>query len=202
MTQGLLLNIGRAWVEAAARREAPALTAAHAAAADEAAQQGFPQSVIDWLVALVVAPHGLTDAWTLPLIPMGLTYAVAGALGAVIPEQHLAWVGGLASVVHFSMDLGAAPSVAMVAGLVVLHECGRDFAAYCVLLTYMLVLHLPVHYTRVIPDTPAWCWLGLLAFTALSWKMQPLGLLKGSALCRRAAVALIAAHTVANLGLY
>ena len=81
MTQGLLLNIGRAWVEAAARREAPALTAAHAAAADEAAQQGFPQSVIDWLVALVVAPHGLTDAWTLTLIPMGLTYAVAGALG-------------------------------------------------------------------------------------------------------------------------
>ena len=103
---------------------------------------------------------------------------------------------------HFSMDLGAAPSVAVVAGLALLHECGRDFAAYCVLLTYMLVMHLPAHYTRVIPDTPAWCWLGLVAFTALSWKMRPLGLLRGSSLCRRAAVALVAAHTVANLGLY
>ena len=75
----------------------------------------------------------------------------------------------------------------------------RDQVAYCMLLAYMLSIHLPFHYLRVIPDTPALGWLLLAAFAAGSWKAKPLVVMQCSGMCRRAAVTLIVAHTVANI---
>merc|ERR1711907_67776 len=102
---------------------------------------------------------------------------------------------------HFSGDFGCAVSVCIVVGLVGLHFASLDFPAYCVLVAYMLCIHLPLHYLRVLPVTPVLGWLALFAFTCASWLARPLGMLRGSALCRRAAVSLIVAHTLANVGL-
>ena len=74
----------------------------------------------------------------------------------------------------------------------------RDQAAYIGLLVYMLGVHLPFHYLRVVPNTPWYGWLLLLTFTVGSVRAKPLALMQCSSMCRRVAVALIVAHTVAN----
>ena len=130
---------------------------------------------IEGVVALLIAPHGLTDLWALPL------------------------AGAVASTVHFAMDLGWCVSSALVLFCILCHASSRDHLAYCALVAYMLAVHLPIHYLRVAPVTPVAGWLLLAAFTAGSWKANPLAMLRCSRLWRRAAVTLIAAHTVANL---
>jgi hypothetical protein len=154
---------------------------------------------IEGVVALLIAPHGLTDLWALPLAPMGATYAVCCALGALCPQRGLPLAGAVASTVHFAMDLGWCVSSALVLFCILCHASSRDHLAYCALVAYMLAVHLPIHYLRVAPVTPVAGWLLLAAFTAGSWKANPLAMLRCSRLWRRAAVTLIAAHTVANL---
>jgi hypothetical protein len=181
------------------RREYAVCVAAHTASSAAAADESVLQWAIDTLIALLVVPHGLTDAWALPVIPMGISYALsAGAFGSLCPERWLPLVGAVASVVHFAMDLGYGLSSCLVLACIVCHVRQRDQVAYCLLVAYMLLIHLPQHYTRVIPDTSMPGWLALAAFAAGSWHARPLVLLRASSLCRRVAVTLIVAHTIAN----
>ena len=98
------------------------------------------------------------------------------------------------------MDLGYLCSLGLVFGCVCCHVQKRDDLAYNILISYMLLIHLPWHYLRVIPATQVFGWVLLAAFAGVCWWARPLALLRGSSWCRRAAVMLIAAHTVANEG--
>lgn len=160
--------------------------------------EGKLMQAIEVLVSLLVVPHGLTDLWALPLIPMGVTYAVCCVLGGLCDERWLPLIGAVASVAHFAMDLGWCFSSALVLACITCHVRSFDQGAYCMLLGYMLSVHLPYHYLRVIPDTPLLGWMLLAAFAAASYLAKPLVLMQCSGLCRRAAVTLIVAHTVAN----
>jgi len=187
--------LDRAWD--VGRREY--VVASRAAAAAATTDEGGLQRAIDTIIALLVVPHGLTDAWALPVIPMGLSYGLSAVLcGVLCPERWMPLVGAVASVVHFAMDLGFGMSFCLVMACIACHVRQRDQVAYCLLVAYMLLIHLPHHYERVIPDTPLWGWLALGAFAAGSWQVKPLVLLRVSSLCRRVAVTLIVAHTVAN----
>jgi hypothetical protein len=159
----------------------------------------YSQRLVDAVIAVLVVPHGLTDAWSLPMIPMGTAYALSCSFGMVCPERYLPFVGGVASVVHFAGDLGYPISIALVVGLVALHERDCDKAAYVILLAYMVSVHLPGHYSRVASSTPTPGWIALLMFACVSWAMEPLCLLRDSVLYRRLGVALVVAHTVANM---
>jgi hypothetical protein len=187
--------LDRAWD--VGRREY--VVTSRAAAAAATTDEGGLQRAIDTIIALLVVPHGLTDAWALPVIPMGLSYGLSAVLcGVLCPERWMPLVGAVASVVHFAMDLGFGMSFCLVMACIACHVRQRDQVAYCLLVAYMLLIHLPHHYERVIPDTPLWGWLALGAFAAGSWQVKPLVLLRVSSLCRRVAVTLIVAHTVAN----
>jgi hypothetical protein len=154
---------------------------------------------VDALIALLVVPHGLTDAWALPPLPTAAAYASAAAATALCPDSWLPHLAAAASTAHFAGDHGLAPALALMAALLALHATARDPAAYALLLAYMLAVHLPRHYARVAADTPAAGWTALLALAAASWAAQPLPRLRASPTARRLAVALVAAHTAANL---
>ena len=166
---------------------------------DEVGNLDVSQRVIDTVIALLVAPHGLTDLWALPFSTMMVSYAAMAVCGAMCSEHYLPLVGFVASVIHFATDLGYLSSFGLVFGCVCCHFRGRDDLAYKVLLAYMLLMHLPFHYLRVIPDTSIGGWLLLVVFAGASWWVRPLALLRGSTICRRVAVILIAAHTIANV---
>jgi hypothetical protein len=151
------------------------------------------------LIALLVVPHGLTDLWALPLRPVLAAYACCGLACALCPAPWLPAVGLAASVTHFAGDLGWGGGAAVVAWCVGCHARQRDPLAYWLLLGYMLGVHLPAHYGRVAAHTPPAGWLALGALGAGSLWLGPLRLLQRSEPCRRAAVALVAAHTLVNL---
>jgi hypothetical protein len=159
------------------------------------------QCVIDGAIALVIAPHGLTDAWALPLAVWVPSYLIAALVGGLCPEVQLPWIGGLASAVHFAGDVGLWYALALVLLLVGLHlKAGNrgDTAAYVVLLSYMFAVHLPIHYARVGPSTPVWGWAALFLFACGSWAVDPVLLFRTSSVCRQAGVTLVLAHTIAN----
>jgi len=169
-----------------------------AAARQAGASDGPAMRLAEALVAPLVVPHGLTDLWALPAAPTAAAYALCGALGALCPRRLLPLLGACASVAHFAADLGWPGSCALVLLCAGCHARQRDGAAYCALLGYMLCVHLPRHYLRVAPATGPAGWALLAVFAGASWAARPLALLRGSALCRRAAVALVAAHAAAT----
>ena len=157
------------------------------------------EAAIETIVAVLVVPHGLTDLWAVPPVLMGLSYGISCVLvGGMCPERWLPLCGAIASVVHFGMDLGFCFAACLVLACITCHVRQRDQAAYIGLLVYMLAVHLPFHYLRVVPNTPWYGWLLLLTFTLGSVRAKPLALMQCSSMCRRVAVALIVAHTVAN----
>ena len=157
------------------------------------------EAAIETIVAVLVVPHGLTDLWAVPPVLMGLSYGTSCVLvGGMCPERWLPLCGAIASVVHFGMDLGFFFAACLVLACITCHVRQRDQAAYIGLLVYMLAVHLPFHYLRVVPNTPWYGWLLLLTFTLGSVWAKPLALMQCSSMCRRVAVALIVAHTVAN----
>eukprot|EP01047_Picozoa_sp_COSAG01_P076455 COSAG01_NODE_13428_length_1587_cov_0.811828_1_plen_165_part_10 len=64
-------------------------------AADHLGASLYSQRVVDAVIALLIVPHGLTDAWSLPLVPMGLCYLCTGIMGALWPEQLLPLLGAV-----------------------------------------------------------------------------------------------------------
>jgi hypothetical protein len=84
-------------------------------AADQLGASLYSQRVVDAVIALLIVPHGLTDAWSLPLVPMGLCYLCTGIMGALWPEQLLPLLGAVATVVHFAGDVGYLPALCLTA---------------------------------------------------------------------------------------
>ena len=153
------------------------------------------QWAIDTFIALLVVPHGLTDAWAIPVIPMGICYSLSAIVVGCLCRNggFHSWVRWQGRAFRYGSWLlsviipvpacrmpcaTARPSCILFAGGV--HAADSSAAA----------LH------KVIPATPMAGWLALAAFAAGSWS-RPLVLLRASSFCRRVCDVIVA-HTIAN----
>jgi hypothetical protein len=95
------------------------------------------------LAIAVAAAHGSTD------IVRGkklLTYAIAAL---PLPGWCVTIGFAISSLFHFANDVGLLGSVAGHSALLGLHQLGRQQTALTMLLTYMVLVHVPAHYARV-----------------------------------------------------
>lgn len=101
----------------------------------------------------LVAVHGLTDLWTLR--PGKLSpYLLAAVPWPSTTAPFLA-----ASVAHFSRDIGAASSVLLHVSWAMLWVLAGPEVAIATALCYMVIVHLPCHYARVLRRCPDRHWI-------------------------------------------
>jgi len=103
----------------------------------------LPTQWPNWALAFV-AGHGLTDC------VLGQRLVCYVLLLLPLPDWAVTCLFGAASLVHFAADVGVHLSVALHLTLLALYAVARKELAFSLLLVYMTLFHVPVHYAGVL----------------------------------------------------
>ena len=95
---------------------------------------------MDTLINLVVCPHGLTDLWEYSPVTLVEAYGGGAILAMALPDKVVLWVFLLVSTFHLGKN------VTLVVTPTALWSVE---AAKSLLIIYMVLEHLPAHYSKV-----------------------------------------------------
>ena len=150
----------------------------------------LPIKCPNWLLA-VVAAHGSTD---IVLGPRLICYVF---VLLPLPDWMVTCGFAIASLKHFAHDVGMNFAVVLHLVLVVLYARARTQLATSVLLGFMVLVHLPRHFARVLTEDYAF---EAMAFCALfTATLDYMKLWKESFLLSHVAQRLVISHVICHL---
>ena len=151
----------------------------------------LPTQWPNWALA-IVAGHGLTDC---VLGPRLVCYVI---VLLPLPEWSVTCCFGAASLAHFAADVGVHLSVALHLTLVALYAVAKQELAFSLLLAYMTLVHVPVHYAGVLAEENGGiATAAAAAFSAVLYAVSPWR--NGQFVLSHRAQRLVISHVVCHL---
>lgn len=156
-----------------------------------------------WLLSVCVVPHGVTDIFEFSVERVSLAYGLSLWWCVCVRSCAVQWLVAVASVVHFSRDVGGGlhALVAMgmlLSGMLGWHRAGKSIRSYAILCVYMLVVHLPRHYSQ--QSWSLWKGLSVIVLTCVCAAIDPVSKMHSSGeIWRRVGAGMIVGHVLLHL---
>lgn len=147
------------------------------------------------VVNALVLPHGLTDVGCYEDQKLITMYTVCTLVCSILPRSWLMYLLIAGSMLHFANDVDVSTSVLLVGYLFLLHQHDQSFVAWWLLIGYMTLVHLPLHYAETLPCSHFEPW-HIAAVGTLCVMLNPVGWLHNPIWAR-----LSAAFVLAHVGL-
>ena len=153
-----------------------------------------------FVLNVLVAPHGISDLWMFPLGDVLLVYSFCTLYIWNQPPTVILVAFLLTSIAHFATDIGCAPAMCFVGYLVRMCLRERADSAVVLLLVYMVIVHLPLHHSRV-GTLQNQAYAGVVAaFTCVCYRVNAVAFAAATWSRLRLAAGVVIAHSVLNSG--
>ena len=157
------------------------------------------EQIIELIFGLFVLPHGLTDLYEHTLPRIQLYYGASFLLHLLMPRFLRPVLLAMLSVLHFEADVGGSYASLLVLLLIALKFFDHERNAFLLLAMYMVLVHLPHHYTRCAVYLDKWAWTAILMSGTVGWGLQPIRKVRQSSAYEFLASWLVSSHVMINL---